>query len=266
MAGSLHATEVGAPDAPRSILMLHGIYGRGRNWQAIARMLVERRPDYRCLLVDLPGHGASAPGQHGPTVAGVAADLSQWLDEHGVRPDAILGHSFGGKVALSLADTRADAPLQIWIIDSTPESGPPSGSAWRMLGSVRALPDRFASREDLISSLAGDGWARPIAQWMATNLDRDGDTFVWRLDFDVMEALIRSFAGTDLWTVVETGDPGRTYHFVKATNSDVLSASAVERLGSAGRPHVELHTLEGSHWIHAERPDAVVDLLAGSLA
>ena len=31
----------------RPLLMLHGIYGRGRNWLAVARALVARRPDYR---------------------------------------------------------------------------------------------------------------------------------------------------------------------------------------------------------------------------
>jgi pimeloyl-ACP methyl ester carboxylesterase len=51
----LAATRVAAVGAPdRSLVMLHGIYGRGRNWQAIARAVVAARPEYGCWLVDLP--------------------------------------------------------------------------------------------------------------------------------------------------------------------------------------------------------------------
>jgi esterase len=265
MASALQATDVGTADAPRSVVMLHGIYGRGRNWLNISRRLVERRRDYKCVLVDLPWHGDSAAGRHDQTVTGVARDLADWLDAQNIEPDAVLGHSFGGKVAMALATRPQDTPRQLWVIDSTPESGPLCGSAWRMLQSVRTLPDRFGSRDELIAALGGQGWAAPIAQWMATNLDRQDDGFVWRLDFDVMEQLLQSFAGSDLWPAVETAASDRTWHFVKATRSNVLSDSAVARLERLGRARVEVHHLEGGHWIHAEQPHAMVDLLARHL-
>ena len=69
MTPTLNATRVAQhDDAPRALVMLHGIYGRGRNWQAVARSLVAARPDVACWLVDLPHHGQSGPGRHGDTV------------------------------------------------------------------------------------------------------------------------------------------------------------------------------------------------------
>lgn len=245
--------------------MLHGIYGRGRNWQVIARRLVEARPEYRCLLVDLPHHGESHPGRHGPSVAGLADDLDDWLDGEGMRPDALLGHSFGGKIAIALAARRRTDRLQVWIVDSTPATRPPGGDAWQMLQTVRDLPDRFASRDDAVEGLAGRGWARPIAQWMATNLERDGDGFVWRLDFTVMEQLLRDFFAADLWSALEEAPLSHAFRVIKATRSDVLTAEAIARLETIGPPRVELHRLEGGHWIHAEKPDAVVRLLQAAL-
>ncbi|HSM35677.1 MAG TPA: hypothetical protein VK837_04695, partial [Longimicrobiales bacterium] len=38
------------------LYVLHGIYGAGRNWGSVARALVERRPDWGAVLVDLRGH------------------------------------------------------------------------------------------------------------------------------------------------------------------------------------------------------------------
>lgn len=242
--------------------MLHGIYGWGRNWAAIARGLVAARPDVGCVLMDLPYHGASGPGQHGDTVRGLASDIAAWADAEGLAPDAVLGHSFGGKVALALGEHWKDRALQIWLIDSTPEAREPSGSAWQLLQIVRELPATFASRDAFVTALTGRGWAADIAQWMATNLERRGDTFAWRLDFDAMDRLLRDFFSTELWPLVEQTAPGHTMHFVKATESSVMSDAAVQRAQAAGH-HV--HLLEGGHWIHAERPGDVVDLLAKTL-
>ena len=213
--------------------MLHGIYGRGRNWQGIARTLVAARPEYACWLVDLPHHGASPGGDHGDTVDGLARDVEEWLASSGIAADAVLGHSYGGKVALALAAHARATRLQLWIIDSTPETRQPSGSAWGMLDLVRRLPQRFSSREEATEALIQGGYTRGVAQWMATNLGRDGDGFVWRIDFDAMERLMRDFFRTDLWSVVESPGEHHDIHFVKASESSAISGEAVTRLEAA---------------------------------
>lgn len=241
--------------------MLHGIYGRGRNWQAIARGVTTARPEYACWLVDLPHHGDSGPGAHGDTVWGLAADVENWLNAEGIVADAILGHSYGGKVALALAARVRAAALQVWVIDSTPEVKPPSGSAWNMLGIVRGLPDRFRSRDDLVAVLVRAGFPLGVGQWMATNLVRDGDGLVWRLDFDAMERLLHDFFTTDLWSVVESPAAGLDLHFLKGSTSSAISRDAVRRIEAVSGDRVHLHHRDGGHWIHAEAPDVVTALL-----
>ena len=97
------ARRVGAESGTRQLLMLHGIYGRGRNWLAVARTLVERRPDWRCWLADMRHHGDAHAGPEAGTLDALAGDIETWGAEQGVQPDAVLGHSFGGKVALAYA-------------------------------------------------------------------------------------------------------------------------------------------------------------------
>jgi pimeloyl-ACP methyl ester carboxylesterase len=262
MAVSLAARRLAAGDHPsHALVMLHGIYGRGRNWQTIARGVVAGRPEYGCWLVDLPYHGDSPPGTHGDTIAGLADDVLEWLKAQHVTPTAILGHSYGGKVALAMADRERDARLQVWVIDSTPEAKPPSGSAWGMLEVVRRLPPRFATREEAVDAVMQAGYAQGVAQWMATNLVRSGDGFSWSIDFDAMERLLRDFFKTDLWRVVESPAPQHEIHFVKASESSAISSEVVKRLEASGNVHVHLHHLSGGHWIHAESPQAVASLL-----
>jgi pimeloyl-ACP methyl ester carboxylesterase len=200
------------------------------------------------------------------TVTGIAADVIDALRAKSIVPDALLGHSFGGKVALAMMRAWSARPLQVWVIDSTPEPRTPSGGAWDMLQIIRTLPPRFASRDELIASLTSRGWALGVAQWMATNLVRAGDAFVWRFDLDVMEQLLRSFFTTDLWPIVEHPAPGHIVHFVKASQSSAMSDDAVRRAESLPSDRVVVHHLDGGHWIHAESPQAIVDLLAAQLA
>lgn len=264
--GSVAAMRIAEGDRPsRTLVMLHGIYGRGRNWLGIARALVAARPEYACWLVDLPYHGDSGPGVHGDTVRGFAGDVADWLRREKLTADAILGHSYGGKVGLAMAERARTAALQLWIIDSTPEAKPPSGSAWTMLQMIRRLPERVPSREVVINSIVEGGFPFGVAQWMSTNLVREDDGFIWRLDFDVMERLLQDFFQTDLWGVVESPAPLHDIHFLKASQSSAISDDAVRRIVGASSDRVHLHHREGGHWIHAESPDVVTELLVKSL-
>lgn len=258
----LAVTRLAAGEATTlDLVMLHGIYGRGRNWQAVARAVVAARPDVACWLVDLPHHGGSGPGRHGDTVHGLAQDVLDWARVAGVNPRVVLGHSYGGKVALAIAARLRGKPLQVWVIDSTPDVKAPSGSAWEMLQAVRSNPDRFPSREAAQTALQALGYELPVAQWMTTNLVREGDAFRWQLDFAAMERLLQDFFTTGVWEVLESPDPRHDIHIVKATRSSAIAPDTHERIRRASGTRVHLHEREGGHWIHAERPDVITALL-----
>ena len=258
LASTIVAPEAGA--ARRTIVLLHGIYGRGRNWAAIARALVARRAEWAAALVDLRLHGASPAFDPPHSVAACADDLRDLIaraDRWPAPADVVVGHSFGGKVALS----------QVWIVDSTPAPGEPDGTAWRMLGLARELPQRVETRGEAIEGLLAGGITPDVAAWMASNLRRDGEGLVWALDWDAMEALLRDFFLRDLWRVVEAPPPGVALHFIKATQSSRLSEEACARIEAAGRAtgRVHLHRVDGGHWVHTDNPAVLTALLAETL-
>jgi esterase len=251
----------------RWLLVLHGIYGSGRNWGWVARRLVEARPEWGALLVDLRLHGASR-GFAGPhTVDSAAADVGALVEELDFHAAAVLGHSFGGKVALVYARDHADGLRQVWLMDSTPAVREPAGSAWEMIEAVRALPPTFPSRAEAVQALMQKGFAEGLAQWMAINLEPAEGVYRWRLDFDAMEEMLRSFFRTDLWQVVVRPPEGVEIHFVKASESDTLDDEAVRRVRAAAQANgrVHLHALEGGHWINTDNPDGVLRLLVEGL-
>ena len=81
-----------------TVLLLHGQPGTGRDLEPVARLLSWRA---RTLLPDRPGYGAT--GGRALPLAEQAATLAALLVERRAAPAVVVGHSYGGGVALSLA-------------------------------------------------------------------------------------------------------------------------------------------------------------------
>jgi pimeloyl-ACP methyl ester carboxylesterase len=228
--------------------------------------LVQERREWGIVLPDLRMHGDSQGFPPPHTLQTAAADLAALARALGVSLDAVLGHSFGGKVALLYAASTPPGLQQVWVVDATPTAGPPSGSAWQMLQAVQAMPAEFSTREDAAAQLVRMGFTPPVAQWMTTNLERVDGRYRWRLDFVALENLLRDFFRTDVWNIVADPPAGVAAHFIKARDSAVLDTDAMSRLQliAATRP-VYVHTAQGGHWIHTDNPDAILKLLTRHL-
>jgi pimeloyl-ACP methyl ester carboxylesterase len=240
--------------------VLPGIYGAGRNWATVARRLVAARPDWGVVLVDLRQHGASQGFAPPHTLEAAAGDIVRLTEATGKPAAAVLGHSFGGKVALEFARQSPHGLYQVWVVDSTPEAGEPRGSAWTMLAHLKAMPVAFRSRDQAIQELVQRGMEMPVAQWMATNLERSGTALRWRFDLPSLEAMLLDFFRTPLWDVVQAPPGDAELHFVKAAASSVMAPDVVQRIEQAHR-RVQLHRLDGGHWLNADNPEGVVALL-----
>ncbi len=261
-----HPPGVGPRDAP-ALVVLHGMYGSGRNWASVMRSVAERRPDWDVLLVDLRehGHSPSRPPPH--DLHACAEDVGELLDALAVERAVLFGHSFGGKVALTLTWKWPRRIREAWVADADPGARPPSGEAWRMLRILQDLPEAFPSREEAIRAMQTRGLPRGVGEWMATNLRRTADGFRWRFDRGTIERLLRETLATDLWEVVEAPPAETAIHVLKAKRSPMLSEDACGRIDAAARRtgRVHLHGLSGDHWLNVTSPKEVIDLVVEQL-
>ena len=246
----------------RWLPVLHGLLGSGRNWLSVARRIVERRPDWGVLLVDLREHGRSVglPGPH--TITSAAHDIGRLITSLGVSAPAVLGHSFGGKVALAHA-VAARATRAVFIVDSVAEPTGDGGPAGHMLSRLRRMPAEYTSREAAVEALQAAAVERPVAQWMAMNLVQNGDVFRWRMSLEAVEALYESFRAEDLTDLVRA-NPQMKVHAIRGTESTVVPAAAGDRWRSLG-DHVVLHEVAGGHWLNVDNPAEVVRIVAEHL-
>lgn len=265
----LKHTRVSADGAEpdRWLLVLHGIYGSGRNWGTIARRLVDERPEWGVVLVDLRLHGGSRDFEGPHTLQAAAADVDRMVEEIDLHASAVLGHSFGGKVALVYAEHHGDELKQAWVIDSTLQVREPAGSAWRMIEAVRSLPSEFESRKDAVAGLEAQGYPTGIAQWMAMNLEPEDGVYRWRLDMNGVEEMLRDYFRTDVWETVESPPETLDLHIVKAEDSSAVNEADAERIEAApaAGERLHLHRLDGGHWINVDNPEGVLALLTEHL-
>ena len=95
---------VGDDFAP-AVVLLHGWASSRRMWDSAQRHLAGK---YRCLALDLPGHGASGkPPWTWYSIPNYADVISRFIEALALVRPGIIGHSMGGTIALELASRGA---------------------------------------------------------------------------------------------------------------------------------------------------------------
>jgi len=111
----LHATETGQGPP---ICLLHGLFGRSQNLGALARRWSHTN---RVISLDLRNHGQSP---HAPVMSYdfMAADVLLTLGQMNALPCRLLGHSMGGKVAMTIALNVPKSVSGLTVADIAPLS------------------------------------------------------------------------------------------------------------------------------------------------
>jgi esterase len=251
--------------AEKLAFVLHGALGSGQNFNRFIQKLAAQRPEYRYALVDLRHHGHSKGAPSPNTLAACAEDLVRLGGELGRAPDVVIGHSFGGKVALEYARQGASGLSQAWALDSVPGAQAESEGSeiLRVISAVRAVPVPAASRRDVVEHLVGQGLSSGLAEWMATNLKREGERYTWLFDLDAIEELMRDYFRVDLWSFLEQPRERPELRLVVAERSDRWTAELRARARALpASTRVIYHELPSSgHWVHVDNPEGLLAML-----
>lgn len=236
----LHALEMGSGAA---VVMVHGlVVGNLATWYFGAAPIIARR--HRVILFDLRGHGLSERASAGYDLATIAADLSSLIAAFGLQKVSLVGHSYGGLVALRWALDHPDSVRKLALVEAPfPPSDTTEIDGFLELPASRMLDALPAS---LRTAAAGSG--------------RQGRRF--------RESVRFLAARTTLLEDLRSGsaiEPGRISQY-RGEVLCVYGASSrcrpggekLGRLFTGGR----FVTLPGGHYLPLEAPSAVADVLA----
>lgn len=264
---------------PPTIVLVHGILGSRRNLQSYAKMLVEGFPSWQAVLVDLRCHGDSASlfqSSSPHTVESAATDVLSLLSNLKLFPHILIGHSFGGKVVMSMAQQfgeRLPRPVQVWVLDALPGDVRAGEHNRRdhpldLISTLKMVPQPIRSRNTVVGNLVRAGFSRQLATWMTTNLRATGGIsrgeLQWSFDLHGVEELYRSYEDTNLWPLLVDAPQGLNLDFVRAAGSHYKWAGRdQDMIESYGHG---VHLLKNSgHWVHADNPNGLFDIMKGSI-
>ena len=241
------------------LLILHGLFGSGRNWSTLAQHLGAQR---HVFALDARNHGAS-PWADSMTYADMTEDVQAFTAARGLGPAAVIGHSMGGKAAMLLALSHPKAVERLVIVDVAPVTYPPALAAY--VRAMRAVNLAGVSRRaEVDAQLAGAITSPAERAFWLQNLVLESGQARWRLNLPVLDRFLpeisgfpepatgTSFAGPALFVAGERSTYVRPEH-----------RPAIERLF----PQARIVQVSGAgHWLHAERPDAFLALVMPFLA
>jgi pimeloyl-ACP methyl ester carboxylesterase len=241
------------------LLIAHGLFGSARNFNTLGRRLATTR---RVVMVDMRNHGASPwdPDNSYPALAG---DLAEAVERLCNGKAVVLGHSMGGKAAMTMALTHPQLLTALIVADIAPVAH--THTHLNYIEAMQAVDlARVARRSDADPMLAAEVPEPMLRSFLLQNLMMEGDRASWRINLAALEANMAPLLDfpTDL---PEAAFEGPTY-FLHGGASPYVPPEAHPRI-RALFPDAEIEALPGAgHWLHAEQPEAFLGKVEGWLS
>ncbi len=244
------------------LLMLHGLYGSSGNWRRIGKALSDR---HRVLSVDLRNHGGS-PWAATMSYAEMAADVAALIERLGLdaagEAPAVLGHSMGGKVAMTLALTEPAKVGRLIVVDIAPVVYRDHFSSYN--DAMRDVAASGAtSREEIKRALLATMPDDRTVGFLMTNLVRHEERYDWRINLAAISRAMPEIGAFPEALLDRRYDGPVTV--IDGERSDYVSIGDRSRF-LALFPHVRFVTIaDAGHWLHADRPEAFIAAAGAAL-
>jgi lipase len=248
--------HVFGPDDGRPVLALHGVTGHALRWAVLAEQL----PELRLIAVDLRGHGHSpwTPPwgfeQHVEDALGV-------LDAHGLERVPVLGHSYGGAIALHLARAAPERVERLILVDPALGLDPQD-----MLEAAdetcpgEFYPDLAAARAERARRWEGIPDALVDAE-IEHHLFEEGGR--WRYRYST-PAVVAAWSEVSRPAITPPSDMPTL--LLPAAKADYVDPAWVERLRAELGERLTVQEMDTAHMVYLEQPAETAAAIRAFLA
>ncbi len=244
---TLNGTQLAVEDVgtgPTALIFLHYYAGSSRAWTEVVGHL---KQFYRCVAPDLRGFGASADAASGYTLDDGANDIAALVETLALDRYIFVGHSMGGKIALTLAARQPKGLRGLVLLAPSPPTPEPIADEDR-----QRLLDGYGQREQAESTAKGIT-AQPLSpdvleQVIVDNLRSSHQAWIAWLERGSHEDIADRMPQLQVPVVVVVGEEDVTIPL------DVQRREVLARL-----PQAHLHTVaQAAHLLPLEAPLAVM--------
>jgi esterase len=236
----------GADAARPPILIVHGLFGSGRNWSVIARRLAETR---RVVTVDLRNHGDSFRAES-QSYDDMADDLAATIDRIG-GPADVIGHSMGGKAAMTLALAAPAHLRRLMVADIAPVAYSHGAGHGELIAAMQALDlSAISTRAQADRALEPEIPNPAVRAFLLQSLDVKERR--WKLNLPVLARELDRVMG---FPAPDTAFEGPTL-FLSGAGSDYVRPEHRPTIKALFPNARQAKIPDTGHWLHAERPRA----------
>lgn len=245
------------------IIILHGLYGSGDNWFNIARELAN---NFTVYLIDQRNHGKSP---HSPTLAYdvMAQDLFEFVTQHELDSVNIIGHSMGGKTAITYTLLHGEKVKKLINVDISPYSYEGITSFREQYIYHKSIIERFQtapidktnSRAEIEAYFAEKITNTSTRRFLLKNLSRNSTgEFQWKLNIDSISSNIDKVI--DAAPPVKMGAQSFVDTlFIRGEKSPYITNEDMEGIKDIF-PNSSFISYENSgHWLHVEETERFVN-------
>lgn len=230
----------------KPLVILHGLFGSGDNWQTLGRRYANH---FSVYLVDQRNHGRS-PHTDAHSYRAMADDLLEFLEANELQKVHLMGHSMGGKTAMLFASEHSAMVERLIVADIAPK---PYKVHHRELVDqllsvdLSALTER-SEVEDHLKKGIPDASTR---QFFLKNLYwKSKGELAWRFNLKALSNSLEDVSA-EAGQQIALNDT----LFIRGAKSNYIQDSDVQWLDHYF-PNNRLHTITNAgHWLHAEAPD-----------
>ncbi|XP_031713284.1 sn-1-specific diacylglycerol lipase ABHD11 [Anarrhichthys ocellatus] len=235
------------------LVFLHGLFGSKSNFHSIAKSLVQRT-GRKVLTVDARNHGNS-PHSSELTYEAMTDDLTHLLAQLHIEKCVLVGHSMGGKTAMTTALTQSGLVERLVVVDISPAQTTTRTNFHYYIKAMQEMkissdiPRSTARRmaEDQLRSLVKE---RSVRQFLLTNLVELNGHYAWRVNLEAISAHLEEIMSFPSFNTVYHGPT----LFLGGASSAYISSDDYPEIHRLF-PNADIQYIpDASHWIHADKP------------
>ena len=224
------------------VMIVHGLYGSGRNWGVIAKRLSDQ---FFVITVDLRNHGDS-PWLDTHNYHVMADDLVEVINSLNIKPN-IIGHSMGGKAAMVLALKRPNLVRNLIIADIAPVKYEHDQS--QFIEAMQKVDlSKVEKRSDATLALSKFVEDKSLQNFFTQSLDIKAKR--WKLNLKVLRSEMSEILS---FPKIESELSGHSL-FLKGEKSDYIKSQHRKLIKSLFTKARFATFKEAGHWLHAEKP------------
>lgn len=252
----------------KPVVIVHGLYGSSDNWLTVAKKLSS---EYQVFMIDQRNHGRS-PNSEEHSYEAMKNDLAEFFDQQAIEKAIVMGHSMGGKTAMSFAADYPERIEKLIVIDIAPKDYfllDDESQYFLHKNILRAMLEidfsKVESRKQVEDFLNERVDNAQIVQFLLKNVHRNKENhqFEWRLNVPVLyDNLDEIINGVNThWFDDRLPIYNYPVLFIKGANSNYILP---EDYASIRRIYPEAEIIEiqdAGHWLHAEQPQLFMNVV-----